>query len=179
MIITLAARGAQILFGVVSLILSIVLITDFGQGHNPSLINYGAFCGAGALLFAIIGVGALFFEAIAGIVILAIDGIASFFLLAGGLAFAIKVKVGDCSDVSDFGYIAKHVTLFGPSVYKYLEKDTGNTGAYERDFDADCTYRCRLIQANTALIWFLFGTFLVTLALSFTNKTTKRGGALV
>lgn len=94
-------------------------------------------------------------------------------------AFAIQVKIGDCGDVSDSGYVSKHVKLFGPSVDKYLQKDNGNTGAYERDFKADCTYRCRLIQANTALIWFLFGTFLITLALSFTNKTTKRGGALV
>lgn len=75
----------QIVFCVVSLILSIVLIKDYGPGHNPSLINYGAFCGAGGLLFAIIGLGALFFDAIMGIVVLAVDGIATFFLLAGGL----------------------------------------------------------------------------------------------
>lgn len=75
----------QALFAIVVLIISIVLIHGYGPGHDPSLINYGAFCGAGGLLFAAIGVGALFFEAIQGIVILALDGIASFFLLAGGL----------------------------------------------------------------------------------------------
>ncbi len=77
-----------------ALIISIVLITGYGPGHNPPLINYGAFCGVGGLFFAFIGMAALFFDAIKGVVILALDSIASFFLLAGGL-----VRIGRISSM--------------------------------------------------------------------------------
>jgi hypothetical protein len=59
------------------------LSNGYGPGHAPSLLDYGAFCGAAALVFAVVGLGAIFFESLQGIIVLALDGIASFFLLAG------------------------------------------------------------------------------------------------
>jgi len=59
------------------------MINGYGPGHAPSLLDYGAFCGAGGLIFAVAGIGAIFFEPLQGIIILILDGIASFFLLAG------------------------------------------------------------------------------------------------
>jgi hypothetical protein len=47
------------------------------------LLDYGAFCGGAGLLIAVAGLGAIFFEPLQGIITLALDGIASFFLLAG------------------------------------------------------------------------------------------------
>jgi hypothetical protein len=49
------------------------------------LINYGAFCGGAGLLCAAIGVVACFFEALQGIIMLALDGLATLFVLAGGI----------------------------------------------------------------------------------------------
>jgi hypothetical protein len=65
------------------LALSVVLINGYGPGHAPSLLDYGAFCGGAGLLIAAAGLGAIFLEPLQGIIILALDGIASFFLLAG------------------------------------------------------------------------------------------------
>jgi hypothetical protein len=47
------------------------------------VLDYGVFCGAGALIIAAIGVLATFLEVLQGIFMLAADGLASFFLIAG------------------------------------------------------------------------------------------------
>lgn len=60
-----------------------VLVHGYGPGSAPSLLDYGVFCGAGALIVAAIGVVACFLEVLQGIIMLAIDGLASFFLIAG------------------------------------------------------------------------------------------------
>jgi len=73
------------LFAAVVLALSVVLIKGYGPGHSWSLISYGAFCGGAAILIAAIGVAACFVEALQGIIMLVLDGIATFFLLAGGI----------------------------------------------------------------------------------------------
>jgi hypothetical protein len=49
------------------------------------LFDYGAFCGGAGVLFAAIGVLACFMESLQGIIILALDGLATFFVLAGGI----------------------------------------------------------------------------------------------
>jgi hypothetical protein len=49
------------------------------------LFSYGAFCGAASLIIALVGIAAIFFEALQGIVMLALDGLTCFFLVAGGI----------------------------------------------------------------------------------------------
>lgn len=100
-------------------------------------------------------------------------------LILNAQAFAIKVKVGDCGDSSDFGYLSEHINIFAPNPDKYLDDYVNNQKKFVREYTDDTISRCRMVQANTALIWFMFGCFVVTLVLSFTNKTTKRGGAMV
>jgi hypothetical protein len=67
----------------VLLSLSAVLINGYGPGHAPALIGYGSACGGAALVIAAIGVVAIFFDALQGIIMLALDGFATFFLIAG------------------------------------------------------------------------------------------------
>lgn len=88
------ANNSQLIFSAVVLALSVVLVNGYGPGHAPSLLDYGVFCGAGALVIAAIGVIACFLEALQGIVILAIDGLASFFLLAGAAVCNQDDKLG-------------------------------------------------------------------------------------
>lgn len=71
--------------------LSAVLISGYGPGHGPSLIDYGAFCGGAGILFAAIGVVACFIESLQGIIMLALDGLATFFVLAGGIVSSLKL----------------------------------------------------------------------------------------
>ncbi|TVY44469.1 hypothetical protein LOCC1_G003404 [Lachnellula occidentalis] len=184
MIVTLAVRALQLVFAIIVLALSIVLIKDFGpvyegykEGNVPSLIDYGAFCGGASIIIAIVGVVAAFFEALQGITILALDALASFFLLAGGLAFAIKLKVGNCSDIV---YLGDHSTLFSPDTNKNFGVNPNkDLKKYEKAALADLTYRCQLLQADTAFVWFLFACFLGTTALSFTMRSKGSKGTMV
>lgn len=92
MIITLALRILQILFAIIALALPIALIKGMGPvlptrhlDKAPSLIDYGAFCGGAGLAISLIGVAAAFFEPLQGLIVMALDGLAAFFLLAGGV----------------------------------------------------------------------------------------------
>ncbi|EHL01661.1 hypothetical protein M7I_2295 [Glarea lozoyensis 74030] len=127
MIVTLAARAFQALFSIVVLGLSIALLKGWGpfysseefhkNGSPPAIHGYGAFCGGAALLVSIVGIVSCFFEALQGIVVLALDGIACLFVVAGGIAFAVKSGVGSC-DVSNLEYFAKHLDIFQASPNK-------------------------------------------------------------
>ncbi|KAH7321730.1 marvel domain-containing protein [Rhexocercosporidium sp. MPI-PUGE-AT-0058] len=175
MIITLAARAFQLALAAVVLALAVVLINGYGPGSGPALIGYGAFCGGAGIVVAAIGVAAVFFDRLQGVIMLALDAFAAFFLLAGGLAFAIKTKVGDCTKED---YLNKHISLFTPSIRKLYGNATGKKWA--KKFVEDTENRCRIIQADTALVWILFACFLITAALSFVNgRSTKRGGGMV
>ncbi|KAM3081011.1 hypothetical protein ACMFMG_004971 [Clarireedia jacksonii] len=170
MIVTLAVRGLQIIFAAVVLALSIILINDFGPGHSWSLIIYGAVCGGASLLIAVVGIAAWFIDAIQGIIMLALDGIAAFFLLAGGIAYAATIKVGSCSDVA--GYLQYHDNPFAPSKDKTYDGVT-DVKKYAKAVLDDATTRCRETQASTAFIWFLAACFVGTFAMTLLGR--KRG----
>jgi hypothetical protein len=76
---------SQLIFSVVVLGLSVVLITQYGEGHAPSILDYGAFCGGAALVIAAVGIVAAFVEALQGTIMMILDGITTFFLLAGAI----------------------------------------------------------------------------------------------
>lgn len=80
-----ADSPSQLIFAAVVLALSVVLINQYGPGHSPSILDYGAFCGGAALLVAAVGVLACFVESLQGFITLALDGLAALFLLAGGI----------------------------------------------------------------------------------------------
>jgi len=151
------------------LALSTVLVNGYGPGHAPSLLEYGVFCGAGAFLFAAVGLAAIFFEPLQGIIVLGVDGVASFFLLAGAAAFAAEVKTGDCTSQE----------YLSGSLWKVIRTSPDKSYNDDQAVLADATARCRMVQADTAFIWILFICFLGTVALAFFSKSSRRGGAIV
>ncbi|KAA8572457.1 hypothetical protein MFRU_003g03220 [Monilinia fructicola] len=163
MIVTLALRVLQLLFAAIVLALSVILIKDYGPGTSWSLISYGAFCGGAAIVIAAIGVVACFLEALQGIIMLALDGLASFFLLAGGIAYAATIKVGSCSNID---YLSNHNNPFVPGPGKTYP-------SAQAAFD-DVKARCQETQASTAFIWFTTACFIGTTVIHFLGS--KRGG---
>ncbi|KAF4634610.1 hypothetical protein G7Y89_g3503 [Cudoniella acicularis] len=182
MIVTLAVRVLQLLFAGVVLALSVILINDFGppafgfqaeKAPYAALMGYGAFCGGAGILFAIAGIGSAFFEPLQGLIMLIIDGLAAFFIFAGAIAYAAIVGAGSCTDTSDSGYLGQKFNVFRPDDTKFTD---GNAAT---ELLNDIEARCREFQADTAFLWFLFGTFAVTLVLSFLGKSGGRGGSIV
>ncbi|PQE22296.1 non-classical export protein [Rutstroemia sp. NJR-2017a WRK4] len=167
MIVTLALRGLQVIFAGVVLALSAILIKDFGPGHSWSLTSYGAFCGGASILIALGGVAACFVDSLQGIIMFALDGIAAFFLLAGGIAYAATIKVGNCNNLV---YLSQHENPFSFSADKTFDVSQSKLAKAVLD---DITTRCRETQASTAFLWFLAACFVGTFVMSLMGR--KRG----
>lgn len=185
---------AQFFFAATVLALSVILIKDFGPGKAPAMDGYAAFCGGAGLLVNLIGISAIFFEPLQGVIMLCLDGLAAFFTLAGGVvrfpmtasnpdilihtqAIAAVIKVGSCSDCQ---FVAVRDNRYYFSGYASQE---AFRPAYIVDYSQKKTldnikYRCRMTQADVAIVWFLFATFAATSALHFTSKR-GRGNSIV
>lgn len=83
--------------------------------------------------------------------------------------------MGSCSDdrLRDDTYLRRHLNLFRYSIYKYSSESSESAAAN------DLMGRCRMVQADTAFLWFMFGMVAVTVALGIFGKSGKRGGAMV
>ncbi|KUJ11706.1 uncharacterized protein LY89DRAFT_674271 [Mollisia scopiformis] len=169
MLVSLILRVCQLLFAAVVLALSVVLVHGYGPGHAPSLLDYGVFCGAGALIFAAVGVLALFLEPLQGIIMLALDGVASFFLLAGAAAFSAKIRSGSCTNGY---YIADILGTINTSPYKFY---AGNGDQQIENAAKDLENRCRIAQTDEAFLWIVVICFIATAVLGFLGKSGKRG----
>ena len=84
-IITFALRGAQALFAVVVLGLSVGLIRDHKTGSLPVTLGYAAFVGGISLLGAFIGIAANWVELLQGIIGAGIDAVLTILNIAGGV----------------------------------------------------------------------------------------------
>ncbi|OJD35081.1 non-classical export protein [Diplodia corticola] len=100
LVINGVARTFQIICAAVVLGLSITLIKSQSYG-TVAANNYAAFTGGFALLVGLIGVAAIFIESLAGLIMVAADALAALFLLAGGIAVAVKLRHLSCSSKSD------------------------------------------------------------------------------
>jgi len=84
--ITGELTGRQFLFSVIILGISVSLIK--GQNYPsavPSQTSYAAFCGGWGIIIALIGIAALFVEALQGIIVAGLDGLTALLTLAGGI----------------------------------------------------------------------------------------------
>ncbi|KAH7061419.1 marvel domain-containing protein [Macrophomina phaseolina] len=95
-----AARGFQLICAAVVLGLSISLIKTQVYGRVDA-INYAAFTGGFGMLAALLGIAAVFFTPLSGLIMVGVDALAALFLLAGGIAIAVKLRDVSCSSDSD------------------------------------------------------------------------------
>jgi hypothetical protein len=84
-ILNFALRGAQALFAIVVLGLSVTLIRGHQWGSLPSSLGFAAFVGGISFLAAIVGLAVTWFEFLGGVVGLAIDGVIALLNIACGI----------------------------------------------------------------------------------------------
>ncbi|KAK7730749.1 hypothetical protein SLS57_001580 [Botryosphaeria dothidea] len=175
MVLTLingAARGVQLICAAVVLGLSISLIKGqvFGTVHA---INYAAFTGGWGMLAALIGIAAIFIEPLQGLIMAAVDGLATLFLLAGGIAIAVKLRNVSCSsnsDLNQYKLCGNHLTSGGTI------KDKAGQPRCGLDDDDDRLSRCKKSSADAA---FMIITAVVTIGtLAMALLAMKRGGGI-
>jgi len=116
-------------------------------------INFTMFVAVLSWLAVLYGLVASFVESLAiPIVMFALDGAAALFTLIAGIVLAAKIRAVNCSNPKQgSGWIG-----FG---------------------SADDGKRCRELQASTAFLWFLWVTFVATLALAFLSFRRMGGSA--
>jgi len=146
-------RSFQLLFAVIVLAISGALVHQTVFGGSPSQINFAVFIG----VFAILSLGyfflALFSDGAAHPMVLAIlDALNMLFTLAGGIALAEKLHVHSCGNIH------------------YTTTNSITNGAH------DTKGRCHEAQALTAFLWFLFLTFVATVAFSAINMRKSGTG---
>lgn len=105
------------MFAVVVLGASVSLAKGQVFGSVPATTSYAAFAGAWAILTALIGIVAIFVEAIPGMIMAGVDGLAALLLLAGGIAYAVGIKGVSCAQATNG---ADLVPLSDPIFYKLL-----------------------------------------------------------
>jgi hypothetical protein len=175
----------QLLFGAVILGLSITLAKGQTRGYKvPATTGYGSFCGAFALVAALIGIAAALAPAVPDIVSWAVDGLAALLLVAGGIAFAVGLKGVNCglyditmafNDIINCGFKGKK----DPHCTPYTCGATCRADTNEKVQGDYMMGRCRTARADEV---FLFLAFLVTgvaLAFSFVTRGKGRSGYAV
>jgi len=177
MIATAILRFVQVVFAAVVLGLSAVVVKNQIVGSNPA-INYATFTGAFGMIAAIVGCPAFFIEPLTGLVMSAVDALASLFFLAGGIAIAVKLRGIDCSskNVENWAKMSLNDMLNGGCLKIKGQKRC----AYEGDL-GELSSRCKEVRADSV---FQFFSFLVciacaVLALYAMKRGTSRKGVIV
>ncbi|KAK4987008.1 hypothetical protein LTR66_007705 [Elasticomyces elasticus] len=173
----------QIAFAGIVLGLSISLARHQLFGPVPATTSYSAFAGAFAMLAALIGVAAIFVEAIQGLIMPIIDALAALLLLAAGIPNT-RQHVTRKLTISARQAIAvglKGVSCTNPyttTLNKLL--NGGDCGLSKGEINCEYTSynelkgRCQKAEADAV---FVFLAFLVTLGLiGLAFLFRKRGG---
>ncbi|KAK4995102.1 hypothetical protein LTR66_005010 [Elasticomyces elasticus] len=156
----------QIAFAGIVLGLSISLARHQLIGAVPATTSYSAFAGAFAMLAALIGVAAIFVEAIQGLIMPIIDALAALLLLAAGIAIAVGLKGVSCTD--RFTVIPNKLLNGGGCVAL-----DGGYGCAWKD-DNELKGRCQKAEADAVFIFLACLVTLGLIGLAFLSR--KRGG---
>ncbi|KAL3425712.1 hypothetical protein PVAG01_02503 [Phlyctema vagabunda] len=178
MVVTVVLRVLQLVFAAVVLALSVVLINEHGTGKSPTQLPYGAFCGGLGLFVGAIGLAAVFFDKLQGIIMAAVDALATLFVLAGGITYAVSARVGSCSNaryIANSNYRVKPIFSTGLKP-EYFDKDQNLRQGRLGD---DLWSRCLMVQVETAFLWFLFACLAATAVLGLMTRSKSRGASFV
>lgn len=95
-LINIGLRGAQALFGIVVLGLSVTLLRGHHWGDTPAGLGYGAFVGGLSVIGALIGLAATWFDFLGGLVGLVVDVIVALVNIAGGVVSTLCPNRYNC-----------------------------------------------------------------------------------
>jgi len=169
----LITRACQLVFGVIVLGLSVKAIRWQKYGSAPATTSYSAFAGGFSVLVALAGIAAGFIDAIPDLLMAVVDALASFLLLAGGIAFAIALKGVDCSTHTDTSPSKDIGELIVSGCGKEYGTDICGIQLENNPYSA-VTARCKTVEADAAFLFLGFLASLAAAALCYLAST--RGG---
>ncbi|KAF2275922.1 uncharacterized protein EI97DRAFT_433858 [Westerdykella ornata] len=161
-VINFVLRGAQLLFAIVVLGLSVDLVRGHNYGSLPVTLGFAAFVGGVSVVGALLGLAATWVEALNSIIGAGIDIIVALINLAGGVLIAIKLKGADCSGTSDrnrFELNKISIINGGCEKEKCWYATLGELGKLNE--------RCRQNTADSAFMFLLVITLLASATVTF------------
>ncbi|XXG96843.1 hypothetical protein Hte_003134 [Hypoxylon texense] len=177
-IATFAVRGFLLLFGAVVLGVSITVAKHQDIGSPPSETSFGSFCGAFGILVSLIGFGALFFDRIPALALMAADGLATAFYLAGGIALTLALKsVPSCTSMDNYNIYQRYLN-------KLLNGGCDNSDPpvcpNARD-NNQLSSLCQRVQADYVFQYlaFIFGVAIIGMTFFLHRKGGSRSAAYV
>ncbi|KAI3531612.1 hypothetical protein CABS01_00232 [Colletotrichum abscissum] len=169
-LISMGVWALQGIMAIVVLGLSIDLVKGQKIGDAPTTTKYSTFTGGFGLAVAVLGLVAVFIDAIPALVVIAADALSGVLLLGGGIAFAIGLHGVACDE--------KHWKAIG-------NNDIINGGKFKQDgqwylapgmTENVLLERCRKSTADQAMQFVTFGFALTTIVLIFLVWKNGRGG---
>ncbi|KAH9834684.1 marvel domain-containing protein [Teratosphaeria destructans] len=167
MLATLITRFFQLLFGACVLGLSIAAVKWQVFGSPPATSEYNAFAGACGLLVSLIGIAAVFIDAIPALIMAGIDALASIFFLAGGIAVAVGLSGVHCG-MSD--------TELSSESKNFLINGGKYHGGYGIGSKSELVGRCRKMEADAAFLFLGFIASAAAAALCYVGSRKGSGG---
>ncbi|KAI0480750.1 hypothetical protein GGR56DRAFT_627438 [Xylariaceae sp. FL0804] len=180
-IASMALRGFLLLFGAVVLALSVTLAKQQAVGSPPTETSFSSFCGAFGILATLIGILAIFVEKVPAFGVMAVDGLASVFYLAGAIALTVALHpVGSCTSHS---LLQRSLRLDNKLLNGGCKHEKGLTGLYcpnagsgtsDSNGDNYTSGRCQRVQVDYVFeyLGFLFGVGIILT----TFLLRRRGG---
>lgn len=197
MIVSGIIRGVQILFAAVVLGLSIHLIKGQRTGNAPAITNYSAFTGGFGLIVAVVGIAALFVDALSGFIIMGVDALCALFYLAGGVvsytisflfpllaqsltltlvqAVAVHLRGVSCgSSTVPNGLLLEDKAMLNGGCVTFDGRDM--CGYVSSDSYGTLQARCRESTADSAFMFFGFAVCVGAVVAAFFSKGRSGGG---
>ncbi|KAI1004562.1 hypothetical protein K3495_g3657 [Podosphaera aphanis] len=151
-LIHLGLRASQLLWTLLCTALIGNVIASAFAG-NPSSINYAIFACVISWLACLYGIATELKESfLLPIALLALDAVATLFTFIASVVLAAKLHVHSCSNLA------------------YVRSNSLTNGSHNP------TKRCRELQATTAFMWFLFASYVGSLAMDYLTHGTSSIG---
>ncbi|KAF2230902.1 hypothetical protein EV356DRAFT_535986 [Viridothelium virens] len=164
---TLVARFFQILFAIVVLGLSVTMAKWQRFGSPPATTEYGAFSGGFAFLVGLLGIVAVFLDAIPAIIVAGADALAAILTLAAGIAYVVTTRGVSCDSLDD---TSTNSLINGGSVNV---KDSRPIAGY--DTQDQLTGRCKKVEADYVFMFLTFALSAILVGLGLLTNGRRSG----
>jgi len=175
-IVVMALRGFQLIFGFVVIGLSAQLVKGQVYGDSPISLRYSIFAGAFGVITGAISLAAVFFDAIAAIIVMAIDALAIFFYIAGGIILAYKLRGINCTSESrkNLEKMANNDLLNEGCTGKGSRRTcgVGESGDPNKALD-ELKSRCKMNQADSVFMFLSLLVIAAAAAMMFLRSRRK------
>ncbi|KAL9087248.1 MAG: hypothetical protein Q9165_006742 [Trypethelium subeluteriae] len=138
-------------------------------GSPPATTEYGAFSGGFAFLIGLLGIVAVFVDAIPAIIVAGADALAAILTLAAGIAYVVTMRGVNCNIRDD---TSSNSLINGGSVDV---KNGPPIAGYDNDNPGELVGRCKKAEADYAFMFLTFALSAILVGLGLLTNGRRSG----